>query len=475
MIRFSACSVALAALLLVVGCECGKNPGPVTPPCDDGTDSCNQRCLAETASDGSVGADSCGEICGPTLPCPDTYYCGEGDVCYSDCASDGDEYCPSGTCSVDGRCDIENLLVPDAGTDEDGGPNDCARSPITETVTPNVIFVIDQSTSMADDDISPTRWDAARNVLIGADPGMGDTGLIGGLEAVVRFGVYLYSQDDFVGTCPTLTSMPDLNMDGLSDPLLNNYAAIEADYRTAGMIEDTPTGDSIHAILDQIEGTALVTGSDPTILVLATDGAPDTCHCPDNGDDPPGCDDSIFPQPNMGEDEADFARRLSVESVQRAQSLGVDTFVLAVANNIPQDHVDDLANAGVGNAVDTVPAADSWRVNSASELSDALLGIVSGQLSCTIDLQGIITDPSDGCAAGTVTLVDDQLNPTASQPLTCNAACVGDPGSCTGYEWALVNDQQLQLYGAACDDLLDGASPLKAVDASFPCSQIIIP
>jgi len=407
----------------------------------------------------------------------------------ADCFRDRDRYCPRGQCSDDGHCTIPSLDAGMADASVDGGGNVCARSPVTSKVIPSVVVIIDQSGSMGEPlSGANNRWDGLKAALLGTDPDdatmLGpDTGLIGSLEEQVRFGIYLYSSDGWESVsgvaCPALTPFPEVGTSGLVSPRLANYDSILALYQPAEWLVDTPTGESIGAVLDRIEPTSLVGGSNPTIFILATDGAPDSCRCPNNGsfNNSSQCDNSIGPDPNPGEVPSDYSRRLSVEALQRAFGLGIESYVLAVADEgaLPQAHVDDLANAGVGNPIGTVPAADSFRVTSVDQLKNDLLGIIQGQLSCTITLQGSLSDLGDACDTGTVRLVDDQASPTQTRALTCNMDCVGDPASCAGTNtWAPLNSTQIEIFGAACDDLLDPASDFKAVDASFPCDIIIV-
>ena len=135
----------------------------------------------------------------------------------------------------------------------------------------------------------------------------------------------------------------------------------------------------------------------------------------------------------------------------------IQTFVIAVADEqeLSQNHVNDLAYAGQGiEAAPGQQVAESYRVASAGQLAATLQSIVGGQLTCTIDLQGTLTDTADGCAGGVV-----KLNGS-------NLPCDATEG------WRLVNDRQFRLYGAYCDELLD--SPGAVIEASFPCGTISI-
>jgi hypothetical protein len=298
-----------------------------------------------------------------------------------------------------------------------------------------VILIIDQSATM--DTVftgAEDRWDALRTALVG------EGGLIEKLQDVVRFGIVLYSGSYQAPECPLLTVAPEKSASsGEVEVKLGAFAEIEAIYGTADTVGETPTGDAIEAVLDQIAGTALTTGSDPTIFILATDGEPDRCE-------------------QLDPDGTPGARQEAVAAIRRAyDDYGIKTFVIAVAeeDELSQEHVNDLANAGQGIDADPGEAvADSFRVDSTDALAETLASIVGGHLTCVIDLQGRVTGGGDGCAYGRV-----ELN---GSPVPCDEAD----------GWKLINDRQLELFGSYCDDLL--ADPEAAVSAVFPCTVVVL-
>ncbi len=400
--------------------------------------------------------EACGRTCSDDDPCPTWFYCQDG-ACTQDCRPDSEESCGDEICGLDGRCktagsDAGETVAgsggsdgPDGGTSGAGsqpiydagivvdGANVCARSVPATKLTPNVIIIIDQSATMdtaftgADD-----RWDALRTALVG------EQGLIKKLQDVVRFGIALYSGSYHAPECPLLTVAPQKDpSSGEVEVKLGAYAEIDEIYRAAETVGETPTGDAIEAILGQIAGSALTTGSDPTIFILATDGEPDRCE-------------QLDPDGTAG------AREEAIEAIRRAyDEYGIKTFVIAVAeeDELSQEHVNDLANAGQGLAAEPGEAvADSYRVSSTDALVSTLASIVGGHLTCVIDLQGRVTNIGDGCAYGKV-----ELNGTA-------IPCDDQDG------WKLINDRQLELFGTPCDDLLD--DPDSTVSAFFPCTVI---
>ena len=145
----------------------------------------------------------------------------------------------------------------------------------SDKVTPTVLFLIDQSQSMSDFQFPTgsgvTRWDALRSALTASD------GIIKKLENDVSFGVSIYSwEDQPLDPMPMLINVPWKKA---------NYTDINAVYSVTPTSDNTPTAESIMSIvgfndagvINDDAGFASATTSGPKILVLATDGDPDTC------------------------------------------------------------------------------------------------------------------------------------------------------------------------------------------------------
>lgn len=326
-------------------------------------------------------------------------------------------------CTAEGRCiDVETagdarVVVPSGDA---GDPFVCAEVELdTQRTTPNVVLVVDQSGSMNEGFSGGSRWDVLRDSLLD------DDGLIRDLQGQVRFGLALFSArgdegSPPIGMCPMVESVP---------PALNNYDAIEALYSEAEPIDDTPTGDSLDFLLDQIE-FAPDRSDDPTIFILATDGEPDRCEQLD---------------PQDGHEE-------SVAAVQRAYRASVRTFVISVGRGtVSEEHLQDVANAGVGRR-DGEPNAPFWEAGDDDGLRSALREIVGGALSCVIELRGRV-EPDMACS-GRV-----ELN---GVELPCD-----DPNG-----WEVVDESHIELRGEACERLQNGmAAELKA---TFPCDIVLI-
>lgn len=392
------------------------------------------------------GDSACGASCGLILSCEPGLYCSEG-VCVKECVSpdrsDNPIPCPSGgLCTSSGMCiggaagsggssgaGIDNPGGGSGGTvagssglggaGRDGGdgcPDALVRA---SRSTPTVMLLIDQSSSMTEDfGGDGSRWDVLRSFLL-EEP----DGLIADLQGRVRFGFAMYSAEsggsnpDPIGECPMITSVP---------PALDNYAAIASIYRDADVIEDTPTGDAIDAVIDGLDlAVNPDIAADPIVLVLATDGEPDRCEELD---------------PQNGQEEA-------IAAVQRAFSMGVRTYIISVGDEVSDAHQQDMANAGLGRGPGD-PDAEYWEVGDDASLRAALVDIVGSQLSCEVQLDGSVAD-GDACEGDVV------LNGTA---LAC-----GDPNG-----WELSTPRTIRLLGSACETLKSNDEVV--LEVSFPCS-----
>jgi hypothetical protein len=395
----------LSAMLLSA-CSCGDGPsgGPCAPNPPDLV--CSRECVN-------------------TSNCPPGFYCSAGrGTCFADCDARTGDGCNMGQgCTTEGRCiDLETagdarVAVPSG---DGGNPFVCAEVELdTQRTTPNVVLVIDQSGSMTADFSGGTRWNVLRDSLLD------DDGLVRDLQDQVRFGLALYSArgdegSPPIGMCPMVQTVA---------PALNNFDAIDAVYSEEEPLDDTPTGDSLDFLLDQIE-FAPDRSDDPTIFVLATDGEPDRCE-------------QLDPQDGHAE---------SVAAVQRGYRMGIRTFVISVGRgSVSEEHLQDVANAGVGRR-DGEPNAPFWEAGDDEGLRGALREIVGGALSCVIELRGNI-EPGMACS-GRV-----ELNGVA---LPCD-----DPNG-----WEAIDESHIELRGEACERLQNGmAAELKA---TFPCDIVLI-
>lgn len=371
---------------------------------------------------------ACGAICSAVSTCPQGLSCDDGE-CYAECtAASANQDCGKDVlCSTGGQC--ESSKLSDGGLSKDAtadGANSCDEVVLnTSPKTPNVILIIDQSASMGEPFGTSTRWKALKASLLASN------GLIAQLQDRVRFGVSLYSSRNGTtagGMCPLLTE---------STVELNNLVKISTLYQPADFIDDTPTGAAINAVLDKVLATPQLdpqAATDPTVFILATDGVPDTCAVPD------------------GDTSDDLGMPESINAVKRAFAAGIRTYVIAVADekDLPQAHVNDLANAGVGNTTST--PAPSFRPKSDQGLRDALSAIVGGVQSCDVALKGTVSAELLGAPCNAkITLGGKQV------------PCMGDD------RFEFLNASTVSLKGASCTELKAG----KALMTSFGCGQAV--
>lgn len=304
---------------------------------------------------------------------------------------------------------------PDGGTGGLGGDPDsgtCAQARVELTpTTPTVQLLVDRSGSMTRGFGNTNRWAAVyRTLMDDAD------GIVSRLEGEVRFGLTTYTAQNDVQPCPNLTNV---------EPALINRSAIDSMYRDLDPIEDTPTAPSLDATRELLLGVA---DQGPKIIVLATDGEPDTCEVPDPDGQP-------------------AARAASVAAAQAAHAAGIDVYVISVGGDVSEAHLQDVANAGVGLPVGGATNAPYYRALDPAQLVAAFDQIIDGVRSCSFTLNGTVN--VDRAAEGTVTLDGDALE--------------------FGVGWRMIDGSTIELIGAACDAVLAGGEHV--IEAEFACGS----
>lgn len=372
---------------------------------------CGSADIGAGPCDGEDASASCGGACVDDGDCDMGFYCSVDGMCTADCtAPDGDE-CPDGqVCTANGRC-VDEGEVADAGADASACPS---VSLDLDPIIPTVVFLIDQSGSMSDSFDNTDRWNAVRDALIAPN-----TGIVRTLQDTVRFGVSLYTETDGGDApCPEVTSEP---FD------LNNFSDIETLMLANNPLSDTPTGESIDVLVGEMMANPPPADS-PPIIIVATDGEPDTC---------------AQPNPQNGQPEA-------VAAAQNAFANGIELFILSVGDEVGADHLQDMANAGVGLPVDGPTNAPFFVANNEQQLTDALTGIITGVRSCEIDLAGNIDTNRAG--EGIVTFNGRTL--------------------VFGVDWDVVDGNTIVLLEPTCTEFLE--APEVDLDAEFPCGVVVL-
>jgi hypothetical protein len=283
---------------------------------------------------------------------------------------------------------------------------------------PNVLLVVDQSLSM-DGALggSGTRWNVLKDVLIGTN------GIVTQLQAGVRFGLALYTTETTgngmgdVGACPFLTEVP-MNF--------SNLGAIQTAYDAAAPRGATPTGLSLNAV---VPGLSADSAPGAKVILLATDGEPNTCEDPNPGVNQEG-------------------RDASEDAVSAAWGQGITTYVISVGDDVGEEHLRVVANVGQG-----FPPNDNtdrfYTATNQQELQQAIQDIFQG-IDCIFQLNGQVD--STGAAQGQVTLGGELLTYME--------------------DWRLVGGDRVELLGEACETALSQGDNV-TVSASFPCGVFI--
>jgi hypothetical protein len=313
-----------------------------------------------------------------------------------------------------GGADPDPDLEDPVGDGGGGGEHECPSVQVElSDVTPTVMFLVDRSGSMTASFGGTSRWNAVYATL------MHETyGVISRLQHEVRIGLTAYTGKADIPVCPIIEQVP---------PAMGNRESIRQMYSQLQPIKDTPTAPSIMAVKSLLE-TVQETG--PKIIVLATDGLPDTCEVPDPDGLPP-------------------ALAESVAAAQAAHAAGIDLYIISVGSQVSQAHLQDMANAGVGLPIGGAENAPYYQALNPDSLVAAFDEIITGVRTCSFAIDGRVD--LSWAAQGTVTLDGVVLE--------------------HGTQWQLSDESTLELMGTACDELMAGGDHL--VEASFTCGVVV--
>jgi hypothetical protein len=306
----------------------------------------------------------------------------------------------------------------------------CANGLVVATrVNPRVVLVLDGSCSMSTNypangaqsastcTNNPSgRWAALRKALV--DP---QSGVVPKLQSVVEFGVVVFGTQP---TCP-IPGEP-------VRPALNNLTTIEAKMPQVQPGMYTPTGPALDWVYDNlIEATGPDATKGPQIVILATDGEPNSCGGSGGGR---GGGAMTNYQP-------------SLDAVKKGTMLGATTYVISLADSTGpfHDHLQELANLGNPAANG---AAMLYEPASPDQLTTNLMSLVGAAVGCDIQLNGAV-EASQACT-GTVML--------DGKALGCN-----DPNG-----WKLLDPSHIRLQGKACQLLTQEQDA--SFQASFACT-----
>lgn len=304
----------------------------------------------------------------------------------------------------------------------------CARQDVAATrIVPNVWLVVDGSGSMVEAlsrGAMTSRWDALHGALM--DPQMG---VVKTLEPFVKWGFVMYDgplPNMFGGPSPAgaATTCPRIV---LLEPAVNNFAPIDMAYTDMPLGGSTPTDKALDAVVRHIEETTTIspdTQGQPTIVVLATDGAPnDFCSNGFNAD----------VRPNV------------LTQVDLLAQMNIKLYVISLAGDdmMLTEHLNQVATAGGTGKPPFIP------VNK-DELIKTFDDIISANVSCEVTVHGSIKQGSE--CNGII-----EINGTA---VPCNS----DNG------WRLKDSKTIVITGTACE--MYRADKLSILHADFPCDAI---
>lgn len=342
-----------------------------------------------------------------------------------------------------------------------GGPGVCQELSVVPTPqVPIVTILVDTSSSMWQ--TVPPTWPLLYDALMNEEDGV-----VPALASSVRFGFAsfkgltsdgVHEEDDVA-----CAEMPTV------EPAYDNAAAIDAvyapiDWTGSEGTWETPTA---HAIARTTAALADLTldPAGPKFILLLTDGNPNTCQ---------------VLNPQCGQDRA-------VKAAQDAYAAGVGLFVMGVGDVVTNpnagcptsarcgvQHLQDMANAGVGAPVQPPPATfvyeqcnqgellatytadapdvgtpfavDTRNQDAKDELISTLTGLLANVISCTVEMDARVTgDP----ALGTVSV--------GGTPVAY--------GGADGWSLDMATLYNVTLQGSACETFKAGAT----LDIQFPC------
>lgn len=305
----------------------------------------------------------------------------------------------------------------------EGSPNCPSGIARTMRVVPRVILLLDGSCSMSTSypangmrssttcEENPNgRWAALHNALL--DP---QNGVVKKLEGLVEFGLAIFGTQPM---CP-IPANPIMAMK-------NNYDAINAAFPNIQPGMFTPTGPALDYVYTNLVDTSVSPDQrmQPQIVVLATDGEPNSC------------------------DNANTNYQPSIDAVTKGASMGVKTYVISLADMSGEfhDHLQQLADIGEGGT------GKLYTPGNPEELQADLELLVGGAVGCDIALNGSVREGQE-CTA-VVKLDNDTLD------------CKGANG------YVLTDPRHIRLQGSACDKLK--TSPNAVLSANFPCGSFTV-
>lgn len=322
-------------------------------------------------------------------------------------------------------------VMPPASTLKDG---QCAAQDVsTMRVTPTIWLVLDGSGSM-DDPLPPaTDGESKFNILKDAvmDP---MAGVVKTLENDVKWGYIMFDgpggglradggmfSSGVASTCPRILVV---------EPKLANFMDISAMYPPDPLGGSTPTDKAMAAVVQHIPmGAAPMLDAkvNPTIAVLATDGAPNNL-----------CE---------GGNPFQDVTPLVIDQVKMLAANNIKTYVISLAGDdqMLTKNLTDVATAGMSGKPPFIP-------QNKDQLIQTFKDIIGPPTACDVVLMGKVKMGSE--CKGKI-----QINNT---DLACN-----DPNG-----WMLKDESTITIQGTACD--MYKADHTAVLHADFPCDVVVL-
>lgn len=316
--------------------------------------------------------------------------------------------------------DDNDVFTPGTGN----SPEVCEEVlfPASETIPPRILLVVDKSGSMEEEAVGypGSKWDGAVASL---------SAVVSSLSGDVDFGLMLFPDGDAASQVCRAGAL-EVSVGA------NNAQAIVAELEATAPGGGTPTAKTLGKALDQLSALPAAGGS--RVVVLATDGGPNcntelnpaTCRCVQPGQ----CSDAR----NCLDD---------TEATSAAASLNAAGFSVFVIGIPGSENFTDVLN-GLADAGGTAQpgATRYYQANNASGLASALENIASRVATCRFDLAHSVPSDADiTVTAGGVTVP-------------------ADPSRTNG--WTLVDSDTIELFGAACDSLVNTPANVR-IDACY--------
>lgn len=345
-----------------------------------------------------------------------------------------------------------NTLRADAGANRASDDRDSASSGVqplcaeanigASRIIPTVLLLLDGSGTMDDDfrDTADSRWRVLREALMDKEDGA-----VKPVEEILEIGLSIFSGSTG-DECPFESKYLRIA------PAKNNFEAMDDAYpknRRAGT-SFTATSYALEKVCSELpsRADALAQGKGNQYIILATDGNPNGC---------PGVDfeeDNLYPPNNFSAAE---------KAAQYCADKGITIFMLSLADEVDQAHMQMMANIGAGTNSATV-----YQPSDPAALTRDLNGLIQGTVSCQIklditrrDSRSVVDDQLLQCGnnGGSVSIYYPDIKQTKEIPC-------GQDG------WIMTDSEHIELQGQACEDFKN--NPGSRLTAEFPCDSIVV-